>query len=42
MGKQWVRASDSIAANISEGFGRYTPNDSKKFLYHCAWIDARK
>lgn len=31
IGKQWVRSSDSIAANISEGFGRYTPKDSKNF-----------
>lgn len=30
-GKQWVRASDSVAANISEGFGRYTSKDSKNF-----------
>jgi four helix bundle protein len=22
VGKQWVRATDSISANISEGFGR--------------------
>ncbi len=23
VGKQWVRAMDSLAANLSEGFGRY-------------------
>lgn len=31
VGKQWVRASDSIGANISEGFGRFTSKDSKNF-----------
>lgn len=31
IGKQWVRASDSVDANISEGFGRYTAKDSKNF-----------
>lgn len=31
VGKQWVRAADSVDANISEGFGRYTPKDSRSF-----------
>ncbi len=31
VGKQWVRAADSIEANIAEGFGRFTPKDSKNF-----------
>ena len=31
VGKQWVRAADSVDANISEGFGRYTSKDSKNF-----------
>ena len=31
VGKQWVRATDSVDANISEGFGRYTAKDSKNF-----------
>lgn len=31
LGKQWVRASDSVDANISEGFGRFTGKDSKNF-----------
>ncbi len=31
IGKQWVRAADSVDANISEGFGRYTSKDSKNF-----------
>jgi len=34
IGKQIVRASDSISANISEGFGRYHFNDSKNFLFY--------
>ena len=31
MGKQWIRAADSVDANISEGFGRYSSRDSKHF-----------
>lgn len=34
VGKQWVRAADSIAANISEGFGRYHFKENKQFLYY--------
>jgi len=34
MGKQLVRAADSVAANISEGFGRYHYKDSRMFLYY--------
>ncbi len=30
--KQWVRASDSVGANISEGFGRNTYKDSRSFF----------
>jgi four helix bundle protein len=33
IGKQLVRAADSISANISEGYGRYHFNDSKNFLF---------
>jgi len=33
IGKQLVRAADSVAANISEGFGRFHFNDSKHFFY---------
>ena len=32
-GKQWVRSCDSIAANISEGYGRYHFKDSRNFGY---------
>jgi len=34
MGYQVIRASDSIAANIAEGYGRYTPADRKKFYLY--------
>lgn len=33
MGKQWVRAVDSVSLNIGEGFGRNTFKDQKKFYY---------
>ena len=31
VGRQYVKATDSISANISEGFGRYTKNDKVHF-----------
>lgn len=31
VGKQFVRAVDSISANIAEGFGRYSKKDKVKF-----------
>lgn len=31
IGKQFVRATDSISANIAEGFGRYTKKDKIRF-----------
>ncbi len=31
VGKQFVRAIDSISANIAEGFGRYSKKDKIKF-----------
>ncbi|HNZ42983.1 MAG TPA: four helix bundle protein [Bacteroidales bacterium] len=34
IGKQLVRSVDSIAANLSEGFGRYHYNESKHFYYY--------
>ncbi len=34
IGKQLIRAIDSVAANISEGFGRYHFRDSKNFYYY--------
>ena len=34
MGKQLVKAADSIAANLSEGFGRYHYKETKNFSYY--------
>jgi four helix bundle protein len=34
IGKQLVRSSDSIAANLSEGFGRYHYLENKNFCYY--------
>ena len=31
IGQQFVRAADSISANIAEGFGRFTKKDKIKF-----------
>jgi four helix bundle protein len=34
IGKQLVRAADSIAANIGEGFGRYYFKENRNFCYY--------
>lgn len=34
MGNQLIRAADSVAANIAEGFGRYHKKDKIKFYYN--------
>ncbi len=34
IGKQIVRSADSVAANISEGYGRFHYKDAKKFYYY--------
>ncbi len=34
IGKQLVRAADSIAANIGEGYGRFFYKESKQFYYY--------
>jgi len=34
LGKQLVRAIDSVSANISEGFGRNTYKDQRSFYYY--------
>ena len=34
VGMQFVRAVDSVSANIAEGFGRYTKKDKSKFYYY--------
>ncbi len=35
VGKQLVRAADSIAANLSEGFGRFHYKENKQYCYYC-------
>ncbi|MBT3194150.1 MAG: four helix bundle protein [Verrucomicrobia bacterium] len=34
VGKQWVRAADSMAANLSEGFGRFHYKENRQFCYY--------
>jgi len=34
IGKQLVRAVDSVAVNISEGYGRYYYKENKQFCYY--------
>ena len=34
VGEQWVRAADSIGANIAEGYGRFHFAERLKFLYY--------
>ncbi len=34
IGKQLVRAIDSVAANLSEGYGRYHYKEKKNFSYY--------
>jgi four helix bundle protein len=34
VGTQFVRAVDSISANIAEGFGRFNKKDKCKFYYY--------
>lgn len=34
LGAQWVEATDSIAGNIAEGFGRFHKKDKQKFYYN--------
>jgi four helix bundle protein len=34
IGKQLIRAADSIAANLSEGFGRYHFKENMNFSYY--------
>jgi len=34
VGKQLVKAADSVAANISEGYGRFFYKENKQFCYY--------
>ncbi|OQX50797.1 hypothetical protein B5M47_03015 [candidate division CPR3 bacterium 4484_211] len=34
VGEQWIKAADSIAANIAEGFGRFHKKDKNKFYFN--------
>ena len=34
VGKQLIRAADSVAANLSEGYGRYFYKEAKQFCYY--------
>jgi four helix bundle protein len=34
VGKQLIKAIDSVAANLSEGFGRYFYKENKQFYYY--------
>lgn len=34
VGDQWVRSTDSMSANIAEGYGRYFFKDTIKFYYY--------
>ena len=34
IGKQNIRSSDSITANIAEGYGRFHFKDNKKFCFY--------
>ncbi len=34
LGVQWVDSTDSIGANVAEGFGRFHKKDKQKFYYN--------
>ena len=34
VGYQIIRSADSVSANISEGYGRYTPADRRRFYLY--------
>ena len=34
MGKQLIKAADSVAANLSEGFGRFFYKEEKQLCYY--------
>jgi four helix bundle protein len=35
VGRQLVKATDSMAANLSEGYGRFHYKENKQFCYYC-------
>ena len=47
IGRQLVRSTDSIAANIAEGYGRHYPREKRMFLFYArssareveCWLD---
>jgi len=41
VGKQIVKAADSISANIAEGYGRFHYKENKNFCYFSPWINYR-
>lgn len=39
VGKQWIRAVDSMAANLAEGFGRFHYKENRQFSYYSrGWL----
>ena len=34
VGKQWVKSADSMAANLSEGYGRFFYKENRQFGYY--------
>ena len=42
IGYQIIKSSDSIASNLAEGFGRYTPADRKVFYRYARGAHLRK
>jgi four helix bundle protein len=40
VGKQLVKATDSMAANLSEGYGRFHYKENKQFCYYCRGVTA--
>jgi four helix bundle protein len=34
IGKQFIKAADSMASNLSEGFGRYFYKENRQFCYY--------
>ena len=34
VGNQWIRAADSVAANLSEGYGRFFYKENRQFCYY--------